>query len=116
AFSFARCASGTPMDAMQTKIASLPLARSFGAPYSPFEILQRSSQPLCAVDLRVPVQQPAGAVDVRAADPGIVLGQWLERNRALTFGQAQDLLGEIQNADLVGVAEVYRLVKVGVQQ
>ena len=46
----------------------------------------------------------------------IVLRQRLELDLALAARQLQDLLGEIEDAHLVRIAEVDRLVEVGEEQ
>src|SRR5579871_4348638 len=72
------------------------------------EILQGSTQPLVAVDLGLPTEETAGTFDIRPAHFGIVLGQRLEVEWAPAACQAQDLLGEIEDTDLVRIAQVDR--------
>src|SRR5262245_14651364 len=80
------------------------------------EIRKSPFQPVVPVDARLPAEQSAGARDVGLAYLRIVLRQRPIVEDALAAGQGEDLLGEFEDGHLAGVAEVDRLVKVGVEQ
>lgn len=56
------------------------------------------------IDLWLPAQERLGAADVGAAHFWIVLRQRLELDLASASGKGQDLLREVQNAHLLGIA------------
>src|SRR5882724_8808536 len=73
-------------------------------------LLDRAAQALAQIDLRLPAQQVAGKGDVRLADLGIVGGQRLEDDLRPRPGQLDHRLRELQQRELVRVADVHRLV------
>ncbi len=68
------------------------------------------------VDLRLPVEKAFGPADVGFAQLRIILGQRAVLDPALAAGEREDFLGEFQDRDLAGVADVDRLVEVHEEQ
>src|SRR5438552_13981895 len=79
-------------------------------------MLHRSQQAFVPVHLRLPAKQLASPADVRPAHLRIILRKRLVFDLALAAGQLQNLLRELSNGDLVWIAEIDRLVEIGVQQ
>src|SRR5262245_41226363 len=79
-------------------------------------MIQRDAQALRARYLPLPAQEVARPADVRLADLGVVLRQRAELDRAAGAREGANLLGELQNRHLVRVAEIHRLVEVGLEQ
>jgi hypothetical protein len=64
----------------------------------------------------LPTQELSGAGDVRASDPGVILRKRLEHDGAGGTGQLTDFLGELQNGNFFGIAQIDRFMEVREQQ
>src|SRR4051795_6095377 len=76
------------------------------------EARQHPPQPLLELNLRLPAQHLPGSGDVRLANLRIVDGQRLVDDLALRRGDVDNCLRELQNRELVRIAEVDRQVLV----
>src|SRR6266581_4844119 len=77
------------------------------------EPLDRTTQAVDHLDLRLPAEQVAGQRDVRLADRRVVLRALDELDPRAGVAQAPDQLGEGDYAYLVRVADVHRPAVVG---
>src|SRR5262245_48048256 len=73
------------------------------------EVDERLAQPLLERHLGLPAQDLPGACDVGLADLRIVHGQGLLHDPAPRTRETDDLLGELPDRHLVGVADVDRV-------
>src|SRR5438874_1799584 len=80
------------------------------------EMLQRPLHAFMTIHPRLPAQQAAGARDVGPTNFRIVLRQRLVDDGASASSQSNDLAGEVQNRDLVGIAQVDRIMEVGAKK
>src|SRR4051795_8447856 len=76
-------------------------------------LLDGALQPLAQVDLRAPPQQLARQADVGLADLRVVGGQRLIDDLRARLGDLDDRLGELEQRELVRVADVDRLMRAG---
>src|ERR1700722_9119762 len=79
----------------------------------PARSLERELEPLAQVDGRLPPQDLPGLGDVRATYLRVVLGQRLVDDLGARAGDRDHLVGELQQRELVRVADVDRLVMTG---
>src|SRR3954470_3000630 len=79
-------------------------------------LLDGALQALAEVDLRLPAQQLAREADVGLADLRIVGRQRLEDDLRARLGDLDDRLGQLEQRELVRVADVDRLVLAGLGQ
>jgi len=70
------------------------------------EIIDGPLQSLLEVDHRLPIQDAAGKCDVGAALCGIVGWERLVGEDGFGTGEMEDALGDLVDANLVGVADV----------
>src|SRR3954449_13128200 len=73
-------------------------------------LLDRQLEPVAQLDLRLPAEDLLGQADVRLADLGIVDRQRLEDDLGLRAGDLDHGLGELEQRELVRVADVDRMV------
>src|SRR5262245_38668582 len=76
----------------------------------------RPAQPFLEPDLRLPAEDLARSGDVRLPDLRIVLGQRLEDDLALRPRDPHHHLGELEQRELVRIADVDRHVLVAVRE
>src|SRR6478735_7004239 len=79
-------------------------------------LVDRAAQAFAQVDLGLPGQEVAGAADVRPADLGVVRGQRLVDDLRRAAGDLDDGLGQLEERELRGVADVDRVVLAGLGQ
>jgi hypothetical protein len=79
-------------------------------------VLDRALDPVAHVDLRLPPDQVARPRDVGLANLRIVDRQGLEHDLRARLRQLDDQLRHIEQRHLVRVADVHRLVDVGLGQ
>jgi hypothetical protein len=72
------------------------------------EILDRPLQPFLELDHRLPAELLAGECDVGAALGRVVGGKRFEHDLRARPGEPDHLFGELENGELVRVAEVDR--------
>src|SRR6185312_14943484 len=70
---------------------------------------QRQLQPFVGIHTRLPPEGGPGPSDVRLADLGIVLGKRAEHDLTAGAGQADDPLGQVEQRDFLGIADVHRI-------
>ncbi|MDE2237079.1 MAG: ATP-dependent DNA helicase RecQ, partial [Elusimicrobia bacterium] len=111
------CLERDPRRAFAQALAGLGGSRDRAAAAStPAEMLDGREQALFQVDARPPAQGGARQGDVRPADLGIVDRQGLEDDPRAGAGQPLDRLGQAQDGQLAGVADVDGRLDVGAQQ
>src|SRR5687768_10933918 len=96
-----------------------PPPSSPGSPSAPHllaEPLERQLQSGVGVHARLPAEAGAGAPDVGLADLGVVLGQRTEDDLAAGTRQTDDALGQLQERQLLGIADVDRIAAAPLHQ
>src|SRR5207245_3858918 len=75
-----------------------------------------AAEAVVELDRWLPAQRVLGSPDIGPAGPGVVLGERLVLDRALTAAQIANAFGQVEHGDLFRVAQVDRIGALGPQE